>query len=54
MRIKIKTKYKVLVVYLLVCSPVMYWAWVNTTEHIYNLLPASIIIIGAIKILVEG
>lgn len=50
----IQSKYKMLFIYLLLVIPIFIWAWINTTEHMYNLLPASVIIIGVIKILVEG
>lgn len=51
-KFRLKYKYKVLIIYLLVIIPTLVWAWVETTNHIYNIMPFSIAIFGVLEILI--
>lgn len=49
---KLRLKYKVLFWFLSFITPVMTWAWVNTENYLYNLIPLCLVIYGVVDILV--
>lgn len=50
---KIKLKYRMLGVYLLIMIPALVLTWTLTTNHIYNLIPISFVVVGVLRILLS-
>lgn len=46
-----KDKYKMLILYLVITTPVLVIAWILTSNHLYNLIPLFFMIIGILQIL---